>query len=71
MPDVIEFNPADSLAAGAIGELGHRVFLIQASANSQQITVVVEKEQVAMLAAEALALLDRIEADFPEVTTPV
>src|SRR5262249_22737135 len=66
MMQVIELEDVDALGAGAVGPPGQRVFYIQARTESAQLTVVVEKEQVALLAAEAVAFLDRIAADYPE-----
>ena len=64
--NVIELDGVDSLGAGAIGEPGARVFYIQADKSDARLTVVVEKEQVALLAEEAVAFLDRIGLDYPE-----
>jgi uncharacterized repeat protein (TIGR03847 family) len=66
MDNVIELDGVDSLGAGAIGEPGQRVFYIQADKSDARLTVVVEKEQVALLAEEAIAFLDRIGLDYPE-----
>ncbi|MGH9026574.1 MAG: DUF3090 family protein [Acidimicrobiia bacterium] len=65
-PDPIELDPVDALAAGAVGEPGERAFYIQARKEAAQLTVLVEKEQVAHLAAEAVAFLERLEPEFPE-----
>ncbi len=65
MPDPIEFEHVDGLAAGAVGEPGARAFYIQARSGGAQLTVLVEKEQVAILSREALAFLDRLDADYP------
>jgi uncharacterized repeat protein (TIGR03847 family) len=62
----IELESVDSLGAGAVGEPGEREFFLQARTESAQLTVLVEKEQVALLAAEAVAFLDRISEDYPE-----
>jgi uncharacterized repeat protein (TIGR03847 family) len=72
MPDPIELDPVDALGAGAIGEPGARVFYLQARKERAQLTVQVEKEQVALLATEAVAFLDRIADEYPEapVTLP-
>ena len=43
-----------------------RAFYIQARGESGQLTVLVEKEQVALLATEAVAFLDRIADQYPE-----
>jgi uncharacterized repeat protein (TIGR03847 family) len=66
MVDSIEFENIDALAAGAVGEPGQREFYLQARTPSTQLTVLVEKEQVALLATEAVAFLDRIADDYPE-----
>ncbi len=63
---VVELDGVDSLGAGAIGEPGSRVFYIQADKGGTRLTVLVEKEQVALLAQEAVAFLDRIAEDHPE-----
>jgi len=49
-----------------VGEPGQRAFYIQARSESAQLTVLVEKEQVALLASEAVAFLDRIADQYPE-----
>jgi uncharacterized repeat protein (TIGR03847 family) len=66
MPDPIELDNVDALGAGAVGEPGQRAFYLQARAADAQLTVLVEKEQVALLATEAVAFLDRIADDYPE-----
>ena len=66
MPDPIELDPVDELGTGAIGEPGQRAFYIQARGEAGQLTVLVEKEQVALLASEAVAFLDRIADQYPE-----
>jgi uncharacterized repeat protein (TIGR03847 family) len=62
----IELETVDSLGAGAVGDPGDREFFLQARTESAQLTVLVEKEQVALLATEAVAFLDRIAEDYPE-----
>jgi uncharacterized repeat protein (TIGR03847 family) len=62
----IEFDPVDSIAAGAVGEPGHRAFYIQAEKDGQVLSVLVEKQQVAMLAERVQMLLDQVELQFPE-----
>src|SRR5689334_22800445 len=71
MPDPIELDPVEELATGAVGEPGHRAFYIQARGDSGRLTVLVEKEQVALLATEAVAFLDRIADDYPETPASV
>jgi uncharacterized repeat protein (TIGR03847 family) len=72
MPEPIEFPAVDALGAGAVGEPGQRAFYLQARSGSAQLTVLLEKEQVALLAAEAIAFLDRIKEQYPEdpITIP-
>jgi uncharacterized repeat protein (TIGR03847 family) len=62
----IEFDPVDSIAAGAVGEPGHRAFYIQAEKDGQVLSVLVEKQQVAMLAERVQMLLDQVATQFPE-----
>ena len=51
--DPIEFDPVDAIGAGAFGEPGARTFVIQARKGAAMLSVLVEKEQVALLANEA------------------
>jgi uncharacterized repeat protein (TIGR03847 family) len=69
MPDPIELDPVDGLGAGAVGEPGQRAFYLQARKERAQLTVLVEKEQVALLATEAVAFLDRVADEYPEDPT--
>lgn len=66
MTDAIEFDPVDAIGAGAFGEPGARTFVIQARKGGAVLSVLVEKEQVALLAAEAEQFLDRIAEEHPE-----
>jgi uncharacterized repeat protein (TIGR03847 family) len=73
----IEFDPVDTIAAGAIGEPGHRAFYIQAEKDGQVLSVLVEKQQVAMLAERLRVLLEQVAAqlagaggDVPVPLTP-
>ena len=65
--EIIELDEVDGLGAGAIGEPGHRAFYIQARTEDTQLTVLVEKEQVDLLATEAVAFLDQIAERYPEL----
>jgi uncharacterized repeat protein (TIGR03847 family) len=65
--EIIELDDVDGLGTGAVGEPGQRAFYIQARTEVTQLTVLVEKEQVALLAAEAIAFLDKIADDYPEL----
>jgi uncharacterized repeat protein (TIGR03847 family) len=66
MGEFIELDDIDCLGTGAVGEPGKRAFYIQARTENAQLTVLVEKEQVALLATEAVAFLDSIAGDYPE-----
>jgi uncharacterized repeat protein (TIGR03847 family) len=49
------------VTAGAVGDPGQRTFFIQATAADAQVTLLVEKEQVRMLAQLAQQLLARLD----------
>jgi uncharacterized repeat protein (TIGR03847 family) len=57
----------DRITADAIGEPGMRTFYLQARAGSELVTVIVEKQQVELLANSVLELL----AGEPVETAPV
>ena len=65
--EIIELDDVDGLGAGAVGEPGKRAFYIQARTERTQLTVLVEKEQVDLLATEAVAFLDQIAEKYPEL----
>ena len=71
MPEIIELDDVDALGTGAVGEPGQRAFYIQARNDTAQLTVLLEKEQVARLSTEAVAFLDRIADEFPELPSAV
>jgi uncharacterized repeat protein (TIGR03847 family) len=58
----MDLGPVDRITADAIGEPGARTFYIQARAGQDLVTVIVEKQQVQLLAASVLELLE----DTPE-----
>lgn len=65
MPEIL-FDPVDSVTTGAIGEPGKRMFLIQATRGNARVTVLLEKEQVVLLATRLDVLLDRVAVELPE-----
>lgn len=69
MTERIIFDPVDRITAGAVGRPGDRVFLIQAESGNSVLTVLVEKQQVAMLSARVLQLLTELEGFVPETDT--
>lgn len=66
MAEVIEFDPVDSIVAGALGEPGRRTFLIQAVKGEMRISLLLEKEQVAALSNHLLGLLEDVDPEHPE-----
>lgn len=66
MPDPVEFDPVDTIAVGAVGEPGQRSFYVQATKAGATLTVLVEKQQVAVLAERIGELLGQVAGDFPE-----
>jgi uncharacterized repeat protein (TIGR03847 family) len=65
--EIIELDEVEGLGTGAVGEPGQRAFYIQARTDQTQLTVLVEKEQVDLLATEAVAFLDKIADQYPEL----
>jgi uncharacterized repeat protein (TIGR03847 family) len=57
---LIELDPVDRLTAGAIGPPGGRVFYLQARKDDRLITLLVEKQQVQLLAASVVEILSRV-----------
>jgi uncharacterized repeat protein (TIGR03847 family) len=54
----VELGPVDRITADAVGKPGDRTFYIQARAGEELVTVIVEKQQVQLLAASVLELLE-------------
>jgi uncharacterized repeat protein (TIGR03847 family) len=59
----MDLGVVDRITADAIGEPGMRTFYIQARAGEQLITVIVEKEQVELLARSVLELTTDVPPD--------
>jgi uncharacterized repeat protein (TIGR03847 family) len=59
----MELEDVDRITAGAIGEPGARTFFIQARQGDELATVLVEKEQVQLLAASVLEVLSRLDVE--------
>ena len=66
MTEWIEFDPVDRITAGAVGPVGQRRFLIQAERGEAVLSVLVEKEQVAVLSARLLQLLETLDEQVPD-----
>jgi uncharacterized repeat protein (TIGR03847 family) len=68
VPDIIDLGLVDRCVAGAIGPPGQRTFLLQ-SRGARVVTVLLEKQQVSLLAQGVVQLLDQVAvqlADGPE-----
>ena len=58
-----ELGAVDRLTADAVGEPGMRTFYLQATAGDRTVTIVVEKQQVQLLAASILELLSTLDLE--------
>lgn len=56
----MELGPVDRITTGAVGEPGHRTFYLQARAGGRLTTLLVEKQQVELLAASILEILEQV-----------
>jgi uncharacterized repeat protein (TIGR03847 family) len=66
----MELGPVDRITADAVGEPGERTFYIQARAGQELVTVIVEKQQVQLLAASVLELMEDAPATDPVPEEP-
>jgi uncharacterized repeat protein (TIGR03847 family) len=60
---VFDLNPVDRITTDAIGEPGSRVFYLQARQGGQLVTLICEKEHVALLAEAIGELLESLAGD--------
>lgn len=58
----IELDPVDRVTAAAVGEPGQRAFYLQARKGDVLISMLLEKQQVALLSAHIDELLERVGA---------
>jgi len=63
---LIELDPVDRMTAGAVGAPGSRVFYLQARQGDRVITLMVEKQQVQLLAASIVEILARVGKETGE-----
>ena len=61
-----DLDPVTRLTADAVGEPGQRTFYLQAASGADQVTLLVEKEQVRRLAERLQTWLPELAADRPE-----
>jgi uncharacterized repeat protein (TIGR03847 family) len=59
----MDLGPVTRITADAVGEPGERAFYLQASAETETVTVAVEKQQVQLLSASILELLADLELE--------
>ena len=59
----MDLSPVDCITAGTVGEPGSRTFYLQARGGDRTVTIVVEKQQVQLLAASILELLADLELE--------
>lgn len=57
---LIELDPVERITAGAVGEPGSRIFYLQGRAGDRLVSLLVEKEQVQLLAASVVEILSRV-----------
>jgi uncharacterized repeat protein (TIGR03847 family) len=57
---LIEMDSVDRITAGAVGSPGERVFYLQGRKGDQLVTLLVEKQQVQLLAASVVEILARV-----------
>ena len=62
----IELDPVDRITTGAVGDPGERTFFLQGRKGDHLVTLLVEKQQVQLLAASVVKVLARIEAEPAE-----
>jgi uncharacterized repeat protein (TIGR03847 family) len=78
----VELDPVDRITAEAVGPPGQRTFYLQARQGATLVTVLVEKQQVQLLASSILEILARVgketgpgpsdeEMDLEEPVEPV
>jgi uncharacterized repeat protein (TIGR03847 family) len=64
---VVELDPVDRITGGAVGEPGERVFYLQARQGERLVTIIVEKQQVQLLAATVVDILARLGKEVEDV----
>jgi len=57
---LIELDPVDRITTGAVGPPGQRAFYIQGRRGDHLVTLLVEKEQVQLLAGSVVEILSRV-----------
>jgi uncharacterized repeat protein (TIGR03847 family) len=66
-----DIYPVSRITAGSIGEIGRRVFILQAKVDGEIVSWVIEKDQALALSRSIPRLLEDIREEFPELGEPV
>jgi uncharacterized repeat protein (TIGR03847 family) len=66
-----DIYPVSRITAGAVGEQGQRVFILQARVNGEVVSWVIQKNQALALGRSIPRLLDDIRDQFPELDEPL
>jgi uncharacterized repeat protein (TIGR03847 family) len=61
MAEHIELNPVSHITIGTEGEPGQRVFYLQGSKGADLVSLILEKQQAAMLASSLDSLLEEVD----------
>ena len=62
----LELNPVSHITVGTIGPPGQRVFYLQGSKGADLVSVIIEKQQAAMLASSLETLLEELSEKHPQ-----
>ncbi len=62
----LELNPVSHLTVGTVGPPGQRVFYLQGSKGAELVSVIIEKQQAAMLASSLETLLEELSEKHPQ-----
>jgi len=66
-----EVYPVTRILAGAVGDSGQRVFVLQAHFGGQVVSWVIQKDQALGLSRTIPRLLAEVHAEFPELGEPL
>lgn len=68
MASQIDLNPASHLTVGTVGSPGQRTFYLQGGRGTQTISLIIEKEQAALLGTSLDSFLEELEVKHPYAT---
>ena len=68
MSELLEFNPTEFITVGAIGAPGKRVFYLQGGRHREFVTLIIEKEHAASLAAGISQIVGEIAKQLSRQT---